>query len=82
MQTFRQSFFRQCLTVALFAKLFDRQSFLLYGTYFSLYKRRFSFLQAENTDFFTCIWLPITTDNNNNNSNTNIYNLLIGSNWQ
>jgi len=27
----RQSFFRQCLAVALFAKLFDRQSFLLYG---------------------------------------------------
>jgi len=26
-----QSFFRQCLAVALFAKLFDRQSFLLYG---------------------------------------------------
>jgi len=27
----RQSFFRQCLAAALFAKLFDRQSFLLYG---------------------------------------------------
>jgi len=26
-----QSFFRQCLAVALFAKLFDHQSFLLYG---------------------------------------------------
>jgi len=28
----RQSFFRQCLAVALFAKLFDCQSFLLYGS--------------------------------------------------
>jgi len=27
----RQSFFHQCLAVALFAKLFDHQSFLLYG---------------------------------------------------
>ena len=37
-QTFRQSFFRQYLAVALFAKLFDWLSFLLYGnSYFSIF---------------------------------------------
>ena len=35
---FRQSFFCQCLAVALFAKLFDRQSFLLYGNFIQLLK--------------------------------------------
>jgi len=32
----RQSFFRQCLAVALFAKLFDHQSFLLYGVHVNI----------------------------------------------
>jgi len=31
----RQSFFRQCFAVALFAKLLDRQSFLLYSSSYS-----------------------------------------------
>jgi len=45
----RQSFFHQCLEVALFAKLFDSQSFLLYSiTKYQYNTIRYKILEGEN----------------------------------
>ena len=45
-----------------------------YYLHFSIQKNIYFFASWKCTDFFTCIWLPITI--------ANVYNLLISNNWQ